>query len=104
MKGSPTKLFKDSQGLRQSDPLISISFATIMEELAALLRKAEELEIVYGIRAGDGNLVVSYLQFVNDLIIFLMDRAEKVRVKAILRFFKAGSRTKVNLSMSLLVG
>ncbi|GMI80386.1 hypothetical protein HRI_001707900 [Hibiscus trionum] len=105
VNGQPTNSFPISRGLRQGCPLSPMLFNLIGEALSVLIRKGMAIEIVEGIRMGDSNLVISHLQFADDLMLLSTAKEEKVRnVKRVLRIFEIVSGLKLNMKKTKIYG
>ncbi|GMJ02965.1 hypothetical protein HRI_003965700 [Hibiscus trionum] len=105
VNGQPTNSFPISRGLRQGCPLSPMLFNLVGEALSVLIRKGMAIKIVEGIRMGDSNLVISHLQFADDLVLFSMAKEEKVRnIKRVLRIFEIVSGLKLNMKKTKIYG
>ena len=78
VNGAPTKEFSMQKGLRQGDPLSPFLFIIAAEGLNLLLRSAKEKGLILGVDLGSTDLVLSYLQFVDDTILFCNANREEV--------------------------
>jgi hypothetical protein len=73
INGSPQGFFASSRGLRQGDPLSPLLFVIVMETLSRLMDRASSGGFLSGFQvcsSEGGSLVVSYLLFANDTLIF----------------------------------
>ena len=62
--GTPLEPFGD-RGLRQGDPLSPYLFLLAAE----VLSKASSLDLIRGVKVGDGGIGLTHLQYVDDTII-----------------------------------
>ncbi len=76
VNGDPTGYIKPSRGLRQGDPLSPYLFLICAEGLSALMRKAEQDNVIRGISICRGGTRVSHLFFADDSIIFCRASSE----------------------------
>ena len=75
INGSPCRFFGSYRGLRQGDPLSPLLFVLVMEAPGRMLDKAVHEGCMLGFRVGNlkgRSLVVSYLLFADDTLIFVM--------------------------------
>ena len=105
--GSPTGFFRSSRGLRQGDPLSPYLFVIGMEVLSCLLKRAVEGNFISGFKLGDrdgGELVISYLLYADDTIIFCEANSEQLMcLRWTLMWFEAFSGLKINLNKSVII-
>jgi len=105
VNGSPTEEFRPSRGLRQGDPLAPFLFIMVAEGLAGLVRQALKANLLSGVKIGNKEVEVSFLQFADDTLFFCEDSWSNVRiVKTILRGFDLASGLKINFHKSKLAG
>ncbi|KAL4355431.1 hypothetical protein GQ457_06G037310 [Hibiscus cannabinus] len=105
--GVPSDRFEISRGLRQGCSLSPMLFNIVGEALNRLLSKAVESGLFSGfvIGKGDGQTMVSHLQFADDLMIFCEASLEQVlNVKRVLRVFELASGLQLNLKKSMIFG
>ena len=57
--------------MRQGYPLSPFLFNMVVEALSVLLHKAVSLNLFNGIKVGNGEVLVSHLQYADDMIIFV---------------------------------
>ena len=69
MNGSPSGFFKSSRGLRQGCPLSPLLFLLIIEGLSRSISLAKERGVIKGVIIA-GNLSLTHLLFVDDVLIF----------------------------------
>ena len=100
INGSPSGFFRSSRGLRQGDPLSPYLFVIGMEFLSCLLKRAVEGNFISGCRFGGrdgGEIVVSYLLYADDTIIFYEANPEQLMyLRWTLMWFEAFSGLKIN--------
>lgn len=71
LNGTSKGFFPSSQGFKQGDPLSRFLFSLVADEISAILKKAERVGLMGGFKIGDEGQVVTYLQFVDDTILFI---------------------------------
>ncbi|KAK8663925.1 hypothetical protein V6N13_083730 [Hibiscus sabdariffa] len=72
-----------------------------LEAFSSLINMAISNDFIFGFRVGNPPVVISHIQFVDDLILFCGDNETQIRnVVRILRGFEVMSGLKVNLSKS----
>ncbi len=105
VNGSPTVEFKMEKGVRQGDPLSPFLFLIVAEALNVMMLEAVENNLFTGVKVGDGNLVVSHLQYADDAI-FIADwkKDNIVNLLRLLRCYELASGLRVNVSKSRLIG
>jgi hypothetical protein len=106
VNGSPTPEFQLERCLRQGDPLSPFLFLLAAEGLNVMMQSMVENNIFSGYSIGaHDSMVVSYLQFTNDMLLVGVKSWANVRaLRAVLLLFEAMSGLKVNFHKSLLVG
>ncbi|KAL4303249.1 hypothetical protein GQ457_10G012420 [Hibiscus cannabinus] len=73
--------------------------------LSSLIHKVVEAKLISEIEVGNMCLIISHLQFADDLIVFAKAKAENViNIKRILRIFKVCSRLRLNMKKTSLFG
>ncbi|KAL4313144.1 hypothetical protein GQ457_01G007670 [Hibiscus cannabinus] len=107
VNGSPSSTFRIKRGLRQGCPLSPFLFNLVGEALSMLITKATQLDLFRGVEVGkntNGNwLIVSHIQFADDLIIFSEAKEESIRnIKRMLKIFELASGLRLNLKKSKL--
>ncbi|KAJ9559670.1 hypothetical protein OSB04_004830 [Centaurea solstitialis] len=105
VNGSPTKEFEMGRGLRQGDPLAPFLFLIVAENLNVLMEEACEKGVFEGLRIGNEGVMISHLQYADDVIFF--GKWSKVNLKnliKILECFRLLSGLKINLRKSKLFG
>ena len=105
VNGSPTEEFKPTRGLRQGDPLAPFLFLVVAEGLAGLVRQANMINMLSGVKFGREKIELSILQFADDTL-FLCEESHSnvVTMKAILRSFELASGLKINFHKSKIAG
>ena len=71
INGTPSRQFRTSKGLRQGWPLSLFLFNVVAEALSFLIYNVVSLNLVKGIKVGFDEVIVSHLQFGDDIIIFV---------------------------------
>ncbi|GKV43650.1 hypothetical protein SLEP1_g50914 [Rubroshorea leprosula] len=105
INGSPTKQFPVNKELRQGDPLSPFLFLIVAEGLNGLMSSAIEKELYKGVLIGNGEVMVTLLQFADDTIFFREASEDNIRViKCIMRTFELASGLKINYGKSQIVG
>ncbi|GKV48452.1 hypothetical protein SLEP1_g55265 [Rubroshorea leprosula] len=105
VNGSPTQQFPVSKGIRQGDPLSPFLFLLVAEGLNGLMQSANEKNLYRGVRIGNGNLLVSHLQFADDTLFFGEASEENIQaIKSIMRTFELASGLKINFGKSQIMG
>lgn len=79
INGTASSLFRSSKGIKQGDPMSPFLFIMVVEVLSVLIKKAASLNLLSGFKVGSDALEINYLQFADDLIVFLDDDVEQVR-------------------------
>ncbi|XP_028093944.1 uncharacterized protein LOC114294043 [Camellia sinensis] len=104
VNGAPTEEFQPHKG-RQRDHLSLFLFIIAAEALNLLLVRAIEKGLFKGASIGPNKLSISYLQFVNDTVIFCEgDEEEVLNIKRVLRCFEVMSGLKINYHKSVVCG
>ncbi|XP_068504156.1 uncharacterized protein [Phaseolus vulgaris] len=92
VNGSPTEEFKPTRGLRQGDPMAPFLFLVVAEGLAGLVRQALKANLLSGVKVGNKEVEMSFLQFVDDTFFLCEDSwSNVVTMKTILRGFEIAS-------------
>jgi len=103
--GPPTKEIDIQRGLKQGDPLAPFLFLMVAEGFSGLMRKAVRNNMFEGFRVGEGDLVISHLQYVDDTLCIGKATVQNLwTLKAVLQGFELASGLKVNFSKSCLIG
>lgn len=71
LNGGLSRMFTPSRGLRQGDPLSPYLFLFCVEGFSALLKKAQEDNLIKGVSFASTGPQVTHLLFADDSIIFL---------------------------------
>ncbi|GKE22393.1 putative RNA-directed DNA polymerase, eukaryota, reverse transcriptase zinc-binding domain protein, partial [Tanacetum coccineum] len=105
VNGSPTNEFEIFRGLRQGDPLSPFLFILVMEVLHAITRKSVGLGLFKGASVGQGNLNISHLMYVDD-VIFMGEWSHSniQNLLRMLRCFYLVSGLKINVHKSNILG
>ena len=105
VNGSPTEEFQPMRGLRQGDPMAPFLFIVVAEGLAGLVRQAMKANLMSGVKVGNKEVEVSFLQFADDTLFFCEESWSNVVImKSILRGFELASGLKINFHKSRLAG
>ncbi|GKV29684.1 hypothetical protein SLEP1_g38589 [Rubroshorea leprosula] len=105
INGSPTNQFPVNKGIRQGDPLSPFLFVIVAEGLNGLMSSAVDKERYKGVGIGNGDAMVTHLQFADDTIFFGDATEDNIRViKCIVRTFELVSGLKINFGKSQLIG
>ncbi|XP_071693604.1 uncharacterized protein [Rutidosis leptorrhynchoides] len=105
VNGSPTLEFKPERGVRQGDPISPFLFIIAAEGLNILTQRAAENGIFKGINVGRDKIMVSHLQYADDMIFFGdWYRSNLANVMKLLRCFEELSGLKVNFAKTKLIG
>jgi len=105
VNGNPMEEFKPTRGLRQGDPMAPFLFIVVAKGLAGLVRQAMKANLLSGVKVGNKEVEVSFLQFADDTLFFCEDSWSNVVVmKSILRGFELASGLKINFHKSSLAG
>lgn len=102
VNGSPMNEFSMSRGLRQGDPLSLLLFLIATEGLNGLISAAKQDGLYKGVAVGRERVVVTHLQYTDDMLLIGEACDEEVGVmKAIMRCFKAISGLKANFAKAI---
>ncbi|GKV25095.1 hypothetical protein SLEP1_g34588 [Rubroshorea leprosula] len=105
INGSPMNQFPVNKGIRQGDPLPPFLFLIVAERLNGLVASAVEKERYKGVVIGNGDVMVTHLQFADDTIFFRDATEDNIWViKCIMRTFELASGLKINYRKSQLMG
>ncbi|KAJ9539461.1 hypothetical protein OSB04_032194 [Centaurea solstitialis] len=105
VNGSPTEEFYMEKGIRQGDPMAPFLFLVVAEGLNVMVEEAIEKGLFKGLKVGNGEVVLSHLQYADDVMFFGEWEAENiVNLVKLLKCFYAVSGLKVNLNKCNLFG
>ncbi|GKB99576.1 reverse transcriptase domain, reverse transcriptase zinc-binding domain protein [Tanacetum coccineum] len=105
VNGSPTEEFSLKRGVRQGDTLSSFLFILAAEGLNAFVKEAVDKGIFRGVKIGRNWVVLSHLQYADDIKFFGEWSKENVRyLMCILECFEEVSGLRVNYNKSKLYG
>ncbi|KAJ9538624.1 hypothetical protein OSB04_031357 [Centaurea solstitialis] len=105
VNGSQTDEFPMERGLRQGDPLAPFLFLIVSECLHLMIKKAEEKGLFKGTKVGKDGVIISHLQYADDVINFgEWEAGNFLNLLKILECFHLGSGLKINLQKSKLYG
>lgn len=79
INGTSKGFFKVTRGLRQCNPLSHFLFSLVTDGLCAILTKTKEASLLEGFVIGENRIMVSHLQFANDIILFLKADLENIK-------------------------
>jgi len=101
VKGSPTKEFKPSRGLRQGDSIAPFLFLIVAQGLAGLVKQATRKNLFKGLKVRDKKVEVNLLQFADDTLFVCESNVQNITcIKAMLRCFELSSSLRVNFHKS----
>jgi hypothetical protein len=101
LNGVPTKSFYPKRGLRQGDPLSPYLFIICADVLSNLLIKAQEENIIKGVKVAHGAPELTHLLFADDSLIFCRANDEEVKqVSNIITDYQNASGQLVNINKS----
>ncbi|KAK3206817.1 hypothetical protein Dsin_020863 [Dipteronia sinensis] len=104
VNGSPTPQLGVERGLRQGDLLSPFLFNIVMKDLSSLIRKTSDLDMLSGASFGGNSEHITYLQFMDDTILYLKPRVEYlINTRRILRCFEWASGLRINFHKSCVV-
>ncbi|KAJ9565878.1 hypothetical protein OSB04_001844 [Centaurea solstitialis] len=93
------------RGLRQGDPLALFLFLVVAECLHLMIQKAENLGLLKGVKVGKSDVLISDLQYANDVILFGPWEIENLKnMKKVMEYVFEVSGLKMNLNKSKLYG
>nr|XP_017228424.1 PREDICTED: uncharacterized protein LOC108203774 [Daucus carota subsp. sativus] len=105
VNGSPTREFSQERGLRQGDPLSPLLFDLVAQVLSCMIKKAEQLGIIDGVKISNSSEVITHLQYADDTVIFIRNSMKSVMgIKSILQGFQLLTGLKINFDKSQLYG
>ncbi|KAK3222740.1 hypothetical protein Dsin_009765 [Dipteronia sinensis] len=97
----PTKQFRLERGLCQGDQLSPFLFNLVVKVLSSMFFKAKDLGLIKGVGFGVSAIHITYLQFVDDKVLFIKPSLEYLlNAKRILRCFELASGLKTNFLKS----
>lgn len=97
VNGNPSKLFNPERGLRQGDPLYPYLFWICAEAFTTLLRQAENLKHIYGIKVARTAPAISHLVFADDTILFTRaNNQEAYAIQGIIKQYERVSRQRIS--------
>ncbi|GKV48207.1 hypothetical protein SLEP1_g55033 [Rubroshorea leprosula] len=103
VNGSPTRQFTVTKGIRQGDSLSPFLFLIVAEGLNGMVTAAIEKKLYKGVTMGSGEVMVSHLQFADDIIFFGEATEENIwAIKCIVRSFELVSGLKINYTSQLM--
>ncbi|KAJ9558233.1 hypothetical protein OSB04_012847 [Centaurea solstitialis] len=105
VNGSPTDECPMERGIRQGDPLAPFLFLVVAEGLNVMVEEALEKGLFKGVKVGSNEVVLSHLQYADDVIFFGEWGAENiVNLVKLLKCFHAVSGLKVNIDKCSIFG
>lgn len=78
VNGTPTSEFSPKRGLHQRDPLSPLLYIIVSEVLASMLKKAEETNILEGIKLPNCQDSITHSQFTDDTVLFIKNDTNSV--------------------------
>ncbi|KAL0454691.1 UNVERIFIED_CONTAM: putative mitochondrial protein [Sesamum latifolium] len=97
LNGAPFRNLQPSRGLRQGDPLSPYLFLFYAEAFSSMLRKAEEVGTICGVRVCRSGPRITHLLFTDDTLIFCDANPETLQsVCGLFDKFERGSGLQVN--------
>lgn len=104
INGVPKGYFGCSRGLRQGDPLSSLLFLLVVGVLRSLIKRVVEVGMFEGFSLRWGELIISYLQFADDTMIFCDNSQCQIGLlKCVFRCFEVVSGFHLNMGKSSLI-
>jgi hypothetical protein len=101
VNGGLSEDFTPSRGLRQGDPLSPYLFLFCVEGFSKLLKKAQDEDMLKGVKFGSDGPHITHLLFADDSIVFLEASMESLlTLKEVLANYERASGQKVNLGKS----
>jgi hypothetical protein len=97
VNGIPTGHIVPTRGLRQGDPLSSYLFLICAKALSAMLRRAEDRGVIFGVPISKNGPRISHLFFADDSLFFCKaNLVEWWRLTKILKKYEQASGQKLN--------
>ncbi|KAJ9553519.1 hypothetical protein OSB04_017564 [Centaurea solstitialis] len=105
VNGSPTEEFSMEKGIRQGDPMAPFLFLVMVEGLHIMVEEAIEKGLFKGIKVGNGGVILSHLQYADDVVFFGEWGVENiVNLIKLLKCFYEVSGLKVNINKCNIFG
>ncbi|XP_071734031.1 uncharacterized mitochondrial protein AtMg01250-like [Rutidosis leptorrhynchoides] len=105
VNGSPTSEFTPKRGIRQGDPLSPYLFIIAVEGLNIFVKRSLETNVFHGIEVGAEKVMVSHLQYADDIVFFgEWNKKNANSIFKLLKCFEIFSGLKVNMSKSCIYG
>ncbi|KAJ9548768.1 hypothetical protein OSB04_021311 [Centaurea solstitialis] len=105
VNGSPTEEFSMEKGIRQGDPMAPFLFLVVAEGLHIMVEEAIEKGLYKGLKVGSGGVILSHLQYVDDVVFFGEWGSENiVNLIKLLKCFHDVSGLKININKCNIFG
>jgi hypothetical protein len=104
INGLPSNSFSLQRGLRQGDPLSPYLFIICADVLSGLISKAQDNQIIHGIRVDPGAPEISHLLFADDSLLFCRaTTSEATAIANIIHTYQGASGQLVNFTKSEMI-
>jgi hypothetical protein len=104
VNGKPTEKFVPERGLRQGDPLSPYLFIICVDVFSALIKNAQQNELIHGVKIAPGAPEITHLFFADDsLMICRANKEETTQIQSIITQYQMASGQMVNYNKSELV-
>ncbi|GAU20573.1 hypothetical protein TSUD_33200 [Trifolium subterraneum] len=104
INGQPTKPCLPERGLRQGDPLPPYLFITCADVLSGLITKAQQNQLIHGVKVAPGAPEITHLFIADDSLMFCRENdSETHQIKSIITQYQQASGQLVNYNKSELI-